>query len=92
MSITDSYHSRNRPPVGSNFSQIADGGLDALLDEMDRGAVKEQEVAMKMAEVIPALPLIEVQMLIATRSVSGASANASIDGPFWDLGAWGRDG
>ena len=92
MSITGNFHSRNRPPTGSNFSLVSDGGMDALLDEMDRGVAKKQEVAKKVADMMPVLPLIEVQMLIATRSVSGASANASIDGPFWDLGAWGRDG
>lgn len=89
LALVFRFHSRYVVPNGDNVTGIADAVLDGLLDGSPVG---DARVAGKIAELLPALPLVEVQMVIASRGWSPGAPNASIDGPFWRMGAWARTG
>ncbi len=91
MSLASSYRSDRRPPTGINYTRATQAELDAALEAADRslkGNAALDAVMARLGEVIPAIPVFESKAFIAYRGIEGPDPNATIEGPFWNLGAW----
>jgi peptide/nickel transport system substrate-binding protein len=93
MAVAGTYRSTRHPPAGINYARASSPVLDEALDALD--AVKKLDPALpdvltrRLAAALPALPLFEAKAFIANvRSVLGPSANATLEGPFWNLEEW----
>lgn len=93
----DAYILERRGTSSTTLSSLyrgraSDADLDAKLALADRSEAEEVPAAIRIAELVPSVPLAEVQMVIAARGVAGPQANATVDGPFWNLAAWRNEG
>lgn len=96
------FHSKEIPS-GRNWSRLQSAAIDRVVDRLERNPLPRGEGAVfdpallgtamqALASELPALPLFEVQMFIGHREgILGPSANASIDGPLWNLADWGSE-
>jgi peptide/nickel transport system substrate-binding protein len=97
--LAGSYRSTFRPPAGLNYSRLSSPAVDEALDTADgvekADAALADVVMRRLAAALPAVPLVEVKAFIGYRSgaggVGGVAANATVDGPFWNLHQWGPD-
>jgi peptide/nickel transport system substrate-binding protein len=94
--LTRLYRSGLQPPAGLNYARLSSPAVDEALDAAD--TVKEADPALadvvmrRLAAALPAVPLVEVKAFIAYRTtISGVAANATVDGPFWNLAQWSPD-
>jgi peptide/nickel transport system substrate-binding protein len=85
-------HSRYVPPAGLNFYRVTSPGLDSAVEALERSPSMDRRLSdlmAAMAEEIPALPMFEAKAFLAFQPrVTGPEANATVDGPFWNLEDW----
>ena len=85
MSLRGAYGSVFGAPKGVNYSHLKSPEVDAALDAAD-ATLTIDPLMKQLGRAIPALPIFESKMYWISRGLSGATPNASIDGPFWNLG------
>jgi peptide/nickel transport system substrate-binding protein len=97
MALAGTYRSNRHPPAGVNYARLSSAAVDEVLDAAD--GVKNTDPALpdvvmrRLAEALPALPLLEAKAFIAYKpAIGGPSANATVEGPFWNLQDWRADG
>lgn len=95
-SLTGTYRSTLKPPAGLSYSRLSSSAVDEALDTADglqkADAALADVVMRRLADALPAVPLVEVKAFIAYRTgLGGVAANATVDGPFWNLQQWGPD-
>jgi peptide/nickel transport system substrate-binding protein len=93
MALAGTYRSTRHPPVGVNYSRASSTLVDEALDAAD--GVKEIDPALpdvimrRLVAALPAIPLFEARAFVANvPSVTGPSANATVEGPLWNLEDW----
>jgi len=84
MSLRGTYGSPFAAPKGANYSRLTSPEVDAGLDAEATLAI--DPLMRQLSAAIPALPIFESKMYWISRGISGGMPNASIDGPFWNLG------
>lgn len=88
------FHSSDHPPNGLNYSLLASKQVDEAIDSAENGPsytrAASDALMGQLATALPAVPLFEAKAYLAHRSgLTGMKANATIDGPFWNLAEWG---
>lgn len=102
--LSSSFVSTNIPAAdngysGINFYRVSIPGLDPLLNQVDteldvdaRIAVSKEADAV-IAENVPSLPLDTVPLvLLWSDKIGGPLEINPVEGPFWNLAAWGIAG
>jgi hypothetical protein len=93
MAVAGGYRSTLQPPAGVNYYRLSSPAVDETLDVVESVEKADKtlpDVLMRrLAAALPAIPLVEVKAFIAYRPViAGPSANATVEGPFWNLEEW----
>jgi peptide/nickel transport system substrate-binding protein len=93
MAMAGGYRSTLQPPAGVNYYRLSSPAVDETLDVVESVEKADKtlpDVLMRrLAAALPAIPLVEVKAFIAYRPViAGPSANATVEGPFWNLEEW----
>lgn len=91
----DSYfHSERHPPGGLNYSLLASKEVDDAISKVEGSPnylrSSSDRLMSALGTSLPVLPLFEAKAYLAYRAnLTGMEANATIDGPFWNLDEWG---
>lgn len=93
MAVAGAYRSTLHPPAGANYARLASAAVDETLDVVDRVKTVDKTLPnvlmRRLSAALPAVPLVEARAFIAYRPViGGPSANATVEGPFWNLEEW----
>lgn len=76
------FHSSLAAPGGSNYSRLRDAGVDSTIAAGD---------ATPLSDALAVLPLFEAKLFIGhTDEIKGPDANATADGPLWNMELWER--
>lgn len=85
MSLRGAHGSVFAAPKGVNYTRLTSSEVDAALDAAE-ATLAIDPLMKQLGRAIPALPIFESKMYWISRGLSEAAPNASIDGPFWNLG------
>lgn len=93
MAISGLFRSTLHPPAGVNYYRLSSAETDTILDSGEQKARDDlallSEGMASLAATLPALPLFEAKAYVGfRRGVIGPDPNATVDGPFWNLGDW----
>ncbi|MCA1839504.1 MAG: ABC transporter substrate-binding protein [Actinobacteria bacterium] len=91
VDLRDWFRSDRISPQGMDLTGFASDDIDARLDAAASSEGSVKAVAKSIAAYIPVLPMFESDWFIGfDHGVVGPTANATVDGPFWNLWAWRR--
>lgn len=102
--LSSSFLSTNIPSAdngysGINFYRVSIPELDPLLSQVDTELDVEKRIALSheadaiIAENVPSLPLDTVPLvLLWSEKIGGPLEINPVEGPFWNLAAWGLAG
>jgi peptide/nickel transport system substrate-binding protein len=97
-SVKTLFSSEQLPPLGQNYYRYKNADVtkwineaDASLDATSRAALSKQ-ISAQMAKDLPLIPMYQRLSILAVKDyVHDAKNNATLEGPFWNLGEWWMD-
>jgi peptide/nickel transport system substrate-binding protein len=97
-SVKTLFSSEQIPPTGQNYYRYKNAEVTKLINQADntldlaKRAELSKQISKLMAADVPLIPLYQRLSLLAVKSyVHGAKNNATLEGPFWNLGEWWKE-
>jgi peptide/nickel transport system substrate-binding protein len=97
-SVKTLFSSEQLPPKGQNYYRYKNAQVTKWINEADSSldmatrATLSKQISKQMAADLPLIPLYQRLSLLAVKDyVHGAKNNATLEGPFWNLGEWWKD-
>jgi peptide/nickel transport system substrate-binding protein len=97
-SVKTLFSSEQLPPDGQNYYRYNNADVTKWINEADgsldlaKRATLSKQISKQMAADLPLIPLYQRLSLLAVKNyVHGAKNNATLEGPFWNLGEWWKE-
>jgi peptide/nickel transport system substrate-binding protein len=97
-SVKTLFSAEQLPPNGQNYYRYKNADVTKWINEADgsvdlaKRAELSKKISKQMAADLPLIPLYQRLSILATKSyVHDAKNNATLEGPFWNLGEWWKE-
>ncbi len=97
-SVKTLFSSEQLPPKGQNYYRYKNADVTKWINEADanvdmvKRAELSKQISKQMAADLPLIPLYQRLSILAVKNyVHDATNNATLEGAFWNLGAWWKE-